>query len=181
MADTQRRATRANLTGTRTRPTSVPPSHTTSNSGSNGGQKDYASPIKGLFQFVGFALLPIAPADACTIGIYAEPIAEATQELAFNDERIAAILDKLLEVGPYGKALGILMPMVLQFMANHNTYIKPGQLGTLTMDQLVTAVEHQQGGPDDASPGVSDIPTARTANGNVSDRSTNTATGHVPA
>lgn len=104
----------------------------------------YATQIKGVFQIVGFTLLPVNPPDACAIGLHAEPIAVAVEDLAFQDERIRAILDRILAVGPYGVLLSAVMPLVLQVLANHNMYVKPGQLGTMSQEQVMNTFAAKQ-------------------------------------
>lgn len=100
--------------------------------------KSYVAGIEGLGQLAAGALLFVSPPDAAAVGFHTPPIAQALNDLAQQDPRVAAILDKLLQVGPYGALLASVMPLVLQILCNHGK-VPVGLLGTMDPDQLVTA------------------------------------------
>ena len=88
---------------------------------------DYKAGILGLFQLVAFPLGLAAQrthnvalaADAATLTIHAEPVATGITTVAKQDERLAAILDRIMTVGPYGALLQPVMAMAMQLAANH--------------------------------------------------------------
>jgi hypothetical protein len=87
-------------------------------------------------------------ADGVVIGHYAPGIASAVNELAQDRPEIAAALDKILKVGPYGALIGAMMPMVTQLMANHKL-IKPGTMGTQSAEGVLgIPTESREGTPD---------------------------------
>jgi hypothetical protein len=102
--------------------------------------------VLGLFQGIAMPLAFAAPADAAAIVIHAEPISHAAAEAAANDPRFAALLDRVLALGPYGALLGAVMPLALQLLANHGyvpeNFVKP--LGLSTKDELMTAMMAMQ-------------------------------------
>jgi hypothetical protein len=73
----------------------------------------------GLFQTAAVPLLFAQPADAAAIIIHSEPIASAASNLAANDEKFAAILDRFLQAGPYAALITAVMPLLFQLAANH--------------------------------------------------------------
>jgi hypothetical protein len=103
---------------------------------------DYRTPLLGLFQIPAGALAiagmqrPVFAADAAAITIHAPNIAEALDQLAQERPEIAAVLDRVLQVGPYGVLIAAVAPMVLQLLANHRA-IPPGVMGTVPAETLV--------------------------------------------
>lgn len=86
-------------------------------------KRDYRQGIEGLFQTVALplAFVPVTGArDAYTIATYAPGVAEALNDLAGQQPAVAAALDKLMAVGPYGALIGALVPMAVQLAHNHN-------------------------------------------------------------
>jgi hypothetical protein len=86
---------------------------------------DYRPGITGLIQV---AIAPLALAgikspacalDAAAIACHAEPLADALQQTAEQVPQFAALLDKVLTVGPYGALLAATMPIAVQLLANH--------------------------------------------------------------
>lgn len=104
---------------------------------------DYRNDVRGLLQMVGLPLVVAGQAntaflaDAMAIEQHSEPIAEAVNELALSDPRIAAALDKLAKVGPYGLLVAAVTPLVLQVATNHGA-IPPGMLGTVAPDDMLS-------------------------------------------
>lgn len=105
--------------------------------------KDYRAGIEGIGQLAGGALFFVAPADAAAVMLHTPPIAAALNHLAQQDPRVAAMLDKLLAVGPYGALLAAVMPLVLQILTNHGK-IPAGVLGTHTPDDLIAVIVGSQ-------------------------------------
>lgn len=87
----------------------------------------YRNGVAGMMQLAGMPLLvagkstrnPILVADAAAIAMHAEGVATAIADLAVEDARIAAVLDKLTAVGPYSALVGAVMPLAVQLAANH--------------------------------------------------------------
>lgn len=101
------------------------------------GRKDaYKEGLNGLLQLGAGITLPFAPADAAAILEHGDNVSEAVADLAISDERIAALLDKVLVAGPYGAVLAAVVPMVAQFAVNHGM-LPAGILGTRTPEHLV--------------------------------------------
>jgi len=104
---------------------------------------DRKDAILGLFQIVSLPLAAGAAtgsvpftADLVTVDVYADPVADAFDKLADQHKGVAAVLDKLAEVGPYGLVIGALAPMILQIAVNHGA-LPPGTAGTADPDDLV--------------------------------------------
>jgi hypothetical protein len=104
--------------------------------------KDYESAILGLFQIPAGVLAiagmqkPVFAADAAAISIHSPGIAKALHDLGNERPEIAAILDRVLQVGPYGVLIAAVAPLALQMLANHEA-IPPGALGTQHPTQLI--------------------------------------------
>ncbi len=78
-------------------------------------------------------------ADASAITQYAPPIAEALNDLANDQPQVAAILDRVLKVGPYGAILSAVLPMAAQILANHKV-IPAGVMGAKSLEEQFTVV-----------------------------------------
>jgi hypothetical protein len=79
---------------------------------------------------------PVFAADAAAITIHAPNIAEALDQLANERPEIAAILDRVLQVGPYGVLIAAVAPLALQLLANHEA-LPPGAMGTVPPTTLI--------------------------------------------
>jgi hypothetical protein len=103
---------------------------------------DYKTPILGLFQIPAGALAiagmqrPVLLADSAAVTIHAEPIATALDQLAHERPEVAAVLDRILQVGPYGVLIAAVAPLALQLLSNHSI-LPPGTMGTIPPTQLV--------------------------------------------
>lgn len=94
-------------------------------------RKDYKTPILGLGQLAAAPCLlagqalrnPAFIADAAAVTMHTPPIAEAIDELANTDPQVAAVLDRLLVVGPYGAVLAASLPLAAQIVTNHNSKV----------------------------------------------------------
>ena len=90
---------------------------------------DYRGALRGITQLVAFPLAYVAPADAFAVTHHAPPIADALHNLALERPEVAAVLDRVMAVGPYGALIGACVPLLVQLAHNH---------GMLHEDQAVT-------------------------------------------
>jgi hypothetical protein len=102
----------------------------------------------GVLAFAGMHKPELA-ADAATISIYSPNVADALNELAKERPEIAAVLDRVLSVGPYGLLIAAVMPMVLQILANHGV-IPSGIMGTVPKEALLQHMADQAKAHEDA-------------------------------
>ena len=58
-------------------------------------------------------------ADAATVGTHFPPVAREVANIADSNDYIAKGVDVLIELGPYSGLIAAVLPMALQFMANH--------------------------------------------------------------
>jgi hypothetical protein len=77
-------------------------------------------------------------ADAVVVEESAPSIGDAFGKLADQNDKVARMLDKLAEVGPYGLVFAALAPIVTQCMANHGA-IPAGMMGTVDPTELIEA------------------------------------------
>ena len=96
--------------------------------------------VLGVFQVIAFGVSFVEPADGIAVALHAEPISVAVADAAANDERFGKILDRILEVGPYGAILAAVAPLAIQLAANHGL-IKPGLMQTKTKEELLALAE----------------------------------------
>lgn len=107
----------------------------------------------GLLQLVGFGagllgrfnLVPILPEDIAAVHYHARPIAKSLADAASEDERFAAVFDRLTDLGPYGAIIEAVTPLVVQIFANHKREIRNDpelalQMGALPPDELMKRV-----------------------------------------
>lgn len=108
-----------------------------------------ADAIRGILQLPAAALIitgqrlesvPIV-ADGATILVHGPQVAEAIEELARNDPRVMALLEKVLAFGPYGALLAALFPFVAQLVRNHNEEAAPilGGFGAVSAPAIINA------------------------------------------
>lgn len=76
--------------------------------------------LNGLAQ-LGMGLCSITGlyADAATISQFFPPISHELAKVADSNETIAKPIDFLIEIGPYGALIGVVMPFAMQVAANH--------------------------------------------------------------
>jgi hypothetical protein len=86
-------------------------------------------------------------ADAATVDAFAAPLAEAGQLAADADPRVAALLDRVLQAGPYGAALAVGIQLAAQLAANHG-WLKPGFMGTRDPRDLVAELVSKHASSD---------------------------------
>lgn len=86
---------------------------------------DYRPGVLGITQLIAAPLalagrMNVAFAyDSLTISRYAPALAEAANNLAQQEPAVAAALDKVLQVGPYGEIIGVALVMAVQMAVNH--------------------------------------------------------------
>lgn len=95
--------------------------------------------VLGIFQMLAMPLTVASPADAAALLYHGPMIAQATAQTAANDPRFAALLDKVLNAGPYSLLLAAIAPLGIQIAANHGL-IKPGMMGAIDKDELINIV-----------------------------------------
>lgn len=83
-------------------------------------QPDYRPGLNNMFQMVAIPLSFKAPLDALAVTHHAPPIAEALNDLAHEQPQVAAVLDRVLAVGPYTALFAAVTPLVLQILHNHD-------------------------------------------------------------
>lgn len=67
-------------------------------------------------------------ADAGAIGLHWPAISHEAANIAESDEKMAKGLDYLLEVGPYGNLIVVLLPFIGQILVNHKI-VRPEAMG----------------------------------------------------
>lgn len=118
----------------------------------------------GFMQLIGFGagllgrfkILPVLPEDIAAVHLHARPIAKSLADCASEDERFAAVFDRLTELGPYGAILEAVSPLIAQVIANHNAEVRnnpavAAQMGALPPDVLMSMVTRQAEDIVDAS------------------------------
>lgn len=116
---------------------------------------DYTEAVAGLLQLPAGALAAIGAgrdkpeflADSVVISHYAPAIATAVSDLANDRPEVAAVLDKVLKVGPYGALLAAVMPMTVQILANHKI-MPAGIMGTQTAEEVLGMPARAEGRSD---------------------------------
>lgn len=109
------------------------------------GQVNYEEGVSQLLQTVAFGLTMLGTnnkaflADGLIVAHHAPNIAGAIGQLANERPEVAAVLDRILAVGPYGVLIGAVVPLFMQAAANHGARIP----GTATADELLADAEKQ--------------------------------------
>jgi hypothetical protein len=92
----------------------------------NGSQKSkYAEGVSGLLQIPAMAISFVNPVDGFCVAQHTPGIANAVADLAVERPEVAAALDKVLAVGPYGALIGAVLPLAVQLMHNHGMVPEP--------------------------------------------------------
>lgn len=95
----------------------------------------YAEGINGIFQVAATGCIvlgqgkPAYVADAVAISEHGPNIANALELLANERPEVAAVLDRVMQIGPYGVVIAAVVPLVAQILANHNL-VPAGFIGT---------------------------------------------------
>lgn len=144
--------------GRRTGPTSVPgpPRARPAGSRSKSKGKDYKAGVQGLIQLACVPLLFSYPDDAAALVVYGEPLAQAVDDLANEDARFAAVLDRILAAGPYGALIAAAMGLGGQLAVNHGAIpVEVGKyLGAMPVEVLrgMVAFGHDRPAPPPTAP-----------------------------
>jgi len=90
-------------------------------------------------------------ADAIVIGKAAPALSIAIAQVADQDDRVARIVDSLVQTGPYAVLFTALMPVVLQIAANHSPRIAEatGMMGTKSPADIVAGATVKGEGTED--------------------------------
>jgi hypothetical protein len=103
--------------------------------------------VQGLFDLGSFGCIMMGQyADAAAIGMHGPNISGEVAKLAAADERIAAWIDRLTQVGPYAGLIGATLPLILQVLANHKRLPAdkmPSQLGIIPPEALEAKAQAQ--------------------------------------
>lgn len=95
------------------------------------GVPDYREGLDSIFQLAGFGLSMAGEkneallADGMAIAEHGPNISVAMDQLAQEKPEIAAVLDRILAVGPYGVLIAAISPLLMQVVSNHGAKI-PG-------------------------------------------------------
>lgn len=92
---------------------------------SGGQKKRYVEGISGIFQIVAAGVSMVDPVDGFCVAQHTPPIADAVADLAVERPEVAAALEKILTVGPYGALIGAVLPLAVQIAHNHNKVPEP--------------------------------------------------------
>lgn len=122
---------------------------------SGGGRRsgpDYRGGIMGLIQLAATPLVvagtrsDAAMADAAALTVHGPPIADALHSLAQERPEVAAVLDRVLQAGPYGALLAAALPLAVQIATNHGLLPEPlGQaMGAHSRRDLVAMMRPEQ-------------------------------------
>lgn len=79
----------------------------------------YQEGVSGLLQIPAMALSFVNPVDGFVVAHHTPPISKAVADLAVERPEVAAALDKVLAVGPYGALIGAVIPLAVQLAHNH--------------------------------------------------------------
>jgi hypothetical protein len=83
--------------------------------------------------------------DAVAFTLHSPDLVQAGQEAAEQDARIAALLDKMTAVTPYGALAAALMPLALQLAHNHGVMPAVPELGVYSSAELIAELERRSG------------------------------------
>jgi hypothetical protein len=93
-----------------------------------------------------FKILPVLPEDAAAIMVHSPPIAKSLADAASEDDKFAAIFDKLTAAGPYGGIIAAVTPLVMQVVANHNRGVRDGSVDPAQFGAVHPAVLMEMAG-----------------------------------
>jgi hypothetical protein len=106
----------------------------------------YEDDVLGLVQLVAAPVFVLGTrndvflADAAAINASAPDIARAVADLAEKNERVARVLEKLAEVGPYGALIAAVAPLAFQVATNHGL-LPPGVVGTVDPVEMAATID----------------------------------------
>lgn len=97
----------------------------TKTAGGSGQRAKYFEGVSGLFQIPAAVLTLVDPVDGFCVAQHTPSIATAVADLAVERPEVAAALDRVLAVGPYGALLGAVLPLFFQLGHNHGMIPEP--------------------------------------------------------
>lgn len=117
-------------------------------------QKDYRPAVMGMVQMIAFPLTmagaqkPELALDGAALVIHSPAIADALHEIAINNPQVAAVLEQLMQIGPYGALIGAMVPLAIQIAANHKVLPDGAaeQMGALKPDKLMGVMAQMAAG-----------------------------------
>lgn len=108
---------------------------------------DFLASLNGLLvQLPSFALgmlgraNPTFQLDSAAVLLHGPMLAQAVNETAKVDARLAALLERITAVGPYGMIIAAAAPLVLQILANHGVMPANRDAGVLPPEELISRV-----------------------------------------
>lgn len=110
-------------------------------------EPDYRPAVAGLLGLVAFPLQvgarfsPTLGLDGIALHLHTPYIAEAVHQVALEETRVAAVLDRLMQVGPYGALFTAVTPLIMQILCNHGILRPSEAIGTYDAEQLLAQVE----------------------------------------
>lgn len=125
----------------------APPKRSARSARKTKGSEDYRPGLVGLASIVALPLRFVSPVDSATVLAYAPELAEAINETAKDVPQVAALCDRLLQVGPYGLIIGVALKIGAQVAENHGW--APAEvtrkLGAVPRDVLMAQLAAQAG------------------------------------
>lgn len=108
---------------------------------------DYRKALLGVASMVSMALRRFSPLDAVTVEIMAPEGAEIVNEIAQESAQLAALLDRLTIVGPFGKVATFATKFAAQIALNHGKVPEPLALsvGAMPRAELLAYAERMLG------------------------------------
>lgn len=88
-------------------------------------QEKYAEGVAGLLQIPAAVLSFVDPVDGYCVAQHTPHIASSIAAVAVERPEVAAALDRVLAVGPYGALLGAVLPLAVQLAHNHGWIPEP--------------------------------------------------------
>ena len=96
-----------------------------------------------------FKVAPVLPEDIAAVHLHARPIAKTVADVADEDERFAAVFDRITDMGPYGALFAAVTPLIVQIYVNHKKEIRNDpalamRMGAVPPDVLMQMVMKEQ-------------------------------------
>jgi hypothetical protein len=83
------------------------------------GGKDYRDGLRGLLHIAAVPLQFVSPLDGAALLMNADEIADAVNETAKERAEVAALCERMMQVGPYGLIFGVMLKVGAQVAENH--------------------------------------------------------------
>lgn len=105
---------------------------------------DYRATLNGLLiQLPSFALGlagradPTFHLDAAAVVVHGPALVDAVAETALSNEQLAALLDRISAVGPWGAVITAGLPLIFQLLCNHRIMPPNAEMGVLGPNELM--------------------------------------------